>query len=215
MNAGQFEKDKTPNLVVRASIVHSIAKNHFRTIKALDKIEILEACDALLSFESSDTNVVAVDWAVFVRRQYDTNDLPRFERWLKEYVRGWGMCDALCCGPLGMLISDFPELAPRARKWTTSRNLWFRRAAAVSLIPSVRNKKSFELAIEIANALLLDAEDYVQKGYGWLLKEASKKYQEEVFEFVLERKDRMPRTALRYAIEKMPQAMRQEAMQRD
>lgn len=215
MNASQFEKDKSPRLVVRASIMHRIAKDHFRTIEGLGKTDILGACDTLLSFESSDTNVVAVDWATSVRRQYDENELPRFEQWLREYVRGWGMCDALCCGPVGMLFCDLPKLAPRVRKWITSRNLWFRRAAAVSLIPSVRDKKSWELAIEIADALLLDAEDYVQKGYGWLLKEASKKHQREVFEFVLMRKDRMPRTALRYAIEKMPQSMRQEAMRRE
>ncbi len=42
----------------------------------------------------------------------------------------------------------------------------------------------------------------VQKGYGWMLKEASKPYQEEVFDFVMKNKTVMPRTALRYAIEK-------------
>jgi 3-methyladenine DNA glycosylase AlkD len=55
----------------------------------------------------------------------------------------------------------------------------------------------------------------VQKGYGWLLKEASRKHQQEVFEFVVKHKRVMPRTALRYAIEKMPQDLRKQAMARD
>jgi 3-methyladenine DNA glycosylase AlkD len=54
----------------------------------------------------------------------------------------------------------------------------------------------------------------VQKGYGWLLKEASKKHQEEVFDFVMRRKAEMPRTALRYAIEKMPIDLKKRAMAR-
>jgi len=52
----------------------------------------------------------------------------------------------------------------------------------------------------------------VQKGYGWMLKVAADKYRKEVFEFVMQRKDRMPRTALRYAIEKMPSELKRKAM---
>ena len=65
---------------------------------------------------------------------------------------------------------------------------------------------------ETANRLLKDKDDLVQKGYGWLLKEASNKYQQQVFDFVMERKNWMPRTALRYAIEKMPKPFREQAM---
>jgi 3-methyladenine DNA glycosylase AlkD len=52
----------------------------------------------------------------------------------------------------------------------------------------------------------------VQKGYGWLLKEASRKHRQEVFRYVMEHKEVMPRTALRYAVELMPHAMRTIAM---
>ncbi len=60
----------------------------------------------------------------------------------------------------------------------------------------------------------MDKDDMVQKGYGWMLKEASKKHQAEVFDYVMKRKAEMPRTALRYAIEKMPAEMRKKAMER-
>ena len=55
----------------------------------------------------------------------------------------------------------------------------------------------------------------VQKGYGWMLKEASKDFQKEVFDFVIKHKKEMPRTALRYAIERMPEKLRREAMEKD
>jgi len=54
----------------------------------------------------------------------------------------------------------------------------------------------------------------VRKGYGWLLKVCSNKHQEEVFDFVMKRKDIMPRTSLRYAIEKMPAQLKVRAMKR-
>ena len=62
---------------------------------------------------------------------------------------------------------------------------------------------------------LLTDEDYlVQKGYGWMLKEISKTEPIQVFDFVMERKAFMPRTSLRYAIEKLPPELRQKAMEK-
>jgi len=90
-----------------------------------------------------------------------------------------------------------------------------RRGAAVILIPAVKkNKKFLQDVFDVAEILLMDKDDLVQKGYGWLLKEASNKYQKEVFDFVMKRKNWMPRVALRYAIEKMPESMREQAMSR-
>ena len=62
--------------------------------------------------------------------------------------------------------------------------------------------------------LVDDRDDMVQKGYGWMLKEASKPHQPEVFDDVMAHRAVMPRTALRYAIEKMPAELRRKAMER-
>jgi 3-methyladenine DNA glycosylase AlkD len=70
-------------------------------------------------------------------------------------------------------------------------------------------------SIEIADLLLTDSDDMVRKGYGWLLKEASRKHTGEVFAYVMKNKRAMPRTALRYAIELMPKDLRAEAMMKD
>jgi len=52
----------------------------------------------------------------------------------------------------------------------------------------------------------------VQKGYGWMLKAASQADQNAVFQYVMQRKKSMPRTALRYAIEKLPRDLKIQAM---
>ena len=66
----------------------------------------------------------------------------------------------------------------------------------------------------IAKALLMDNDLMVQKGYGWMLKEASKCHQKQVFDLVMSNKDKMPRTALRYAIELMPKQLKTKAMKK-
>jgi 3-methyladenine DNA glycosylase AlkD len=60
----------------------------------------------------------------------------------------------------------------------------------------------------------MDGDDLVQKGYGWMLKAASQFDQQAVFEYVMSKKAVMPRTALRYAIEKMPDELKKQAMQK-
>ena len=67
----------------------------------------------------------------------------------------------------------------------------------------------------IANSLLTDTEDMVQKGFGRLLKETSLIYQTDVFPYVMQNKILMPRTALRYVMELMPSDLRAEDMKKD
>ena len=70
-------------------------------------------------------------------------------------------------------------------------------------------------AFEICDVLLVDGDEMVQKGYGWLLKEESRVHQREVFDYVVKNKSVMPRTALRYAIELMPKELKAAAMKKD
>lgn len=84
----------------------------------------------------------------------------------------------------------------------------------MTLIIPARKGKFLKDIFQIADILLLDKDDLVQKGYGWMLKAASEANQKEIFDYVIKNRAVMPRTALRYAIEKMPKEMRVEAMKR-
>ena len=83
------------------------------------------------------------------------------------------------------------------------------------LIYSIDQKKSLEPVFKIADILLLDEDDMVQKGYGWMLKVASNHEPKKVFEYVMRHKKEMPRTALRYAIEKLSPDLKKQAMAKD
>jgi 3-methyladenine DNA glycosylase AlkD len=84
----------------------------------------------------------------------------------------------------------------------------------VSLIIPAKKGLFLNEIFTISDRLLTDKDDMVQKGYGWMLKEASKLHQDEVYRYVLKHRPDMPRTALRYAIEKMPPELKSEAMKR-
>ncbi len=90
-----------------------------------------------------------------------------------------------------------------------------RRAAAVTLIVPAKKGKFLEDIFEIADSLLTDLDDLIQKGYGWMLKDASIQHQPEIFAYVMAKKQMMPRTALRYAIERMPADLKRQAMAKD
>jgi 3-methyladenine DNA glycosylase AlkD len=115
---------------------------------------------------------------------------------------------------VGSFVEKHPEYIEKLKNWTKSKNRWTRRGSAVSLVLPARKGMFLEDIFEIADSLLIDEDDLVQKGYGWMLKEASKQHQKQVFEYIMKNKDRMPRTALRYAIEKMPPELRKEAMKK-
>lgn len=108
----------------------------------------------------------------------------------------------------------YPEHISELKKWATSSERFVKRAAAVTLIIPARKGLFLDDIFEIANILLLDKDDLVQKGYGWMLKAASEAHQQEVFDYLMSKKTVMPRTAFRYALEKMPADLRAEAMKK-
>jgi len=177
-------------------------------------------CEMLLERRTFEETLIAFQWARMMEKDLTIKDFSRFERWLKTYVDNWAFCDDFCTHVFGSVVTRNVSLLPRVHAWRTSKNRWLRRASAVILIHpmhsptlSTKQKRVFLKPIfETAEVLCMDQDDLVQKGYGWMLKEASKIFPAEIFNFVIEYKDTMPRTALRYAIEKYPEEMRREAM---
>lgn len=135
-----------------------------------------------------------------------------YERWLGTYVGNWAHCDDLCGHLIGSVLVELPELVERLQPWTASENRWLRRGAAVSLLAPARKGLFLQEALSIARSLIEDRDDLVQKGFGWMLREAATEHRGEVTAFLEEEAGRMPRTAFRYAIEKFPPDERKRLM---
>lgn len=206
--------DPETGLWLSTPVVRAIGRAQYAEIKPLDKDALFDLCEALLETSDWRLRTIAFAWAFRRRKQYTASDFARFEHWLRRYVDGWGSCDDFCTHAFGALLYQYPDLIPQAQTWTQSENRWLRRAAAVVLIYALRRDAHLDAAFDVADLLLTDDGDLVQKGYGWMLKEASKHAPRRVFDYVMAHKDIMPRTALRYAIEKLEPYLRKQAMAR-
>jgi len=210
-----FKENDTVKLIgLKSSLVSKIGKKYLAEIKEskLSKDEVYSLCDELWQEGFLEEIGVACLWSEAQAKNYQPEDFKMFAGWVEHYVTNWAACDTLCNHTVGSLIARYPYLADNLLDWAKSPNRWVRRASAVSLIVPAKRGHFFGYIISIADALLTDTDDMVQKGYGWLLKVASATREQEVFDYVMKNKNVMPRTALRYAIEKMSPEHKKTAM---
>lgn len=99
------------------------------------------------------------------------------------------------------------------RRLARSRNLWERRAAIVATLHFIR-KGEFADTLAIAEALLADPHDLIHKATGWMLREVGKRDRAALIAFLEEHCSRLPRTMLRYAIERLPPETRRRYLAR-
>ncbi len=88
-------------------------------------------------------------------------------------------------------------------KFARSKNLWERRIAVISTYTFIKNKQ-FKTTLQISDILLNDDHDLIQKAVGWMLREVGKQDLKTLENFLKPRYNKMPRTMLRYSIEKFP-----------
>jgi len=199
---------------VRIPVVNKISKDAFDLIKDRPKAEIFALCENLWKSGYNEEAWIACNLSYYICKDYEPSDFEVFEKWVNHYVTNWASCDTLCNHTVGTFIEMYPTYIMELKKWALSDNRWTKRAAAVTLIIPARKGLFLPDIFQIADTLLLDKDDLVQKGYGWMLKAASEAHQKEVFDYVMSKKAVMPRTSLRYAIEKMPKDLKAEAMKK-
>lgn len=183
----------------------------------LEKEEIFILCEDLFKNDYNEETTIAIQWIAGIKDRWTKEDFKQIDK-LYTYINNWGKCDDFCLNVISHFIVLFPQFKKDVKEWSKSNNQWRRRASAVAFIQGgswkIHNNYLNDV-FDIANELLHDKEDLVQKGYGWMLKITSETYQKEVFDFIMKNKATMPRTAFRYAIEKMPNNLRKKAMKKD
>ncbi|HZP22065.1 MAG TPA: DNA alkylation repair protein, partial [Terriglobales bacterium] len=141
------------------------------------------------------------------------SEFKLLESWL-DRVSSWADHDALANYLLGPMIAADPQLLSRPVRWARAKDRWHKRAAAVSLIASTRQHKNFEYVQRVAEMLLASDDDMVQKGVGWLLREAAKFNREQTVAYLMTIRERAPRLVLRTACETLPSAMKERVLDR-
>lgn len=141
-------------------------------------------------------------------KQANKKDIERIVRFYianTKNINNWDLVDLSAPNILGKYFLYKPT--NKLIKMSKSRNIWERRIAILSTFEFIKNNK-FDLTLEIAEILLFDQHDLIRKAVGWMLREVGKRDKKELITFLEKYSSEMPRTMLRYAIEKFPESER-------
>ena len=169
--------------------------------------------DELIESRYLEVKSVGIEVVARYRRGFTPRLLASWKRWLAgNHSANWATTDAICGALIGPLLLQHPALGPRMRAWARDRNMWVRRASIVGLIPRARRGESLDLVYEIAKRLHADTEDLIQKAVGWTLREAGKTDMARLERYLRANGAAIPRTTLRYAIERFPDGKRRDLL---
>jgi 3-methyladenine DNA glycosylase AlkD len=130
-----------------------------------------------------------------------------FHLYLKHtrYVNNWDLVDLSAPHIIGKYLYDKPRdvLYDLAK----SESLWERRISVISTLSFIRHD-SFSDTLKLSRILIHDEHDLIQKAVGWMLREVGKRNMQAEKEFLSTHYKQMPRTMLRYAIERFPETTR-------
>lgn len=126
-----------------------------------------------------------------------------------EYINGWDLVDLSAHYTLGKYLLEHEAEKGILYDFANSNDLWKQRISIVSTWIFIRNNK-YEDTLKIAEILLNNEHDLIHKAVGWMLREVGKKDFDIEYNFLVKRYKQMPRTMLRYSIEKFDEELRQD-----
>ncbi|KKW42702.1 MAG: hypothetical protein UY92_C0004G0038 [Candidatus Magasanikbacteria bacterium GW2011_GWA2_56_11] len=138
-------------------------------------------------------------------------EIYRFYLANTAWINNWDLVDCSAYKILGPYLADKP--AAVLTRLARSKNLWERRLAIVATLAFIVERR-FEQTLKLAVILLHDEHDLLHKAVGWMLREVGKQDRRELRNFLDTHAGQMPRTMLRYAIEKFPDKERRKYLSR-
>jgi 3-methyladenine DNA glycosylase AlkD len=186
-------------LGIKVPVQRQIAKKYF----SLNYQEIQE----LLNNKIHEYRLIALLILIEKYKKSKKDRLEKrkiFEFYIKNthHINNWDLVDL--SAPL--ILGDFLERegTDLLIHFAHSKSIWERRISIVSTYPFIK-KRRFGETLAISEILLKDEHDLIHKAVGWMLREVGKKNKEVLELFLMQRYHKMPRTMLRYAIEKFPE----------
>ena len=172
---------------------------------------LVRVSDKLFSGRMLEEKVFAVFLLENQTGDFGKREFQLFASWL-DRVTSWADHDGLAHYLLAPMVSADPTRCRDVFLWAKSRSRWRRRAACVALIRGARKKRFFPEIVRLTEKLLDDEDDMVQKGLGWLLREAAKYDPQRTVPYLVKLRGRAPRLVLRTACETLPAATRKRVL---
>ncbi len=150
---------------------------------------------------------------ILVEKYKVENKKEIFEFYIKnlKYINNWDLVDVTSPRIVGEYLLDKDKSV--LYKLSKSKDLWEKRVSIISTLRFIKDN-SFKDTLKISEILLNDKHDLIHKAVGWMLREVGKKDQKTEEEFLKKYYKQMPRTMLRYAIERFSQEKREFYMKK-
>ncbi len=175
---------------------------------------LVEVADTLFSGKVLEEKVAGVLLLENLDGQCSEFEFHLFEAWL-DRISSWADHDGLVhCLIAPMVMADSKRIK-RVFAWSKSPDRWHRRAACVALIRGARQQLFFPEIVKLSDSLLLDPDDMVQKGLGWLLRETAKSDARRTIPYLMKIRKRATRFVLRTACETLPETDRRRVLAKD
>ncbi len=213
--AQRYFKEEIKSLGIPAPIMRELAGRIYeQTKKAWSVEEAVEFCEILLPDPYHEVKALGILVLERFRKDFPRSLFLRIKGWLaNNYCDSWALVDVLCPNSVGALLQKYPELVERIKTWTASPNRWIRRASIVSFIKLAKKPGYQDAVYQIAARNFGDGDDLIQKANGWLLREAGKANEARLEKFLLKNGLAIPRTTLRYAIERFDEKKRKKLLE--
>jgi len=208
--AQRYFKERVLFLGIATPDMRELAQEVYQKIRPEWGVEeATEFCAVMLANPYHEVKGLGIIIFEKFRKDFPRSTFTKIKDWLlADYCNSWALVDVLCPTSMGSLLEKYPDLVQEIRGWTNSPNRWVRRASIVSFIKLAKKTQYLESIYEIVRSHFVDADDLIQKASGWLLREAGKADMARLEKFLRRHGPAIPRTTLRYAIERFPEPKR-------
>jgi 3-methyladenine DNA glycosylase AlkD len=214
--AQRYFKEKINFYGMTSVEAREIADEVYRSVQGEWTVrEAVELCEILLPDPYYEPRAEAILILLRFKKEFGPEIFSRIKKWLaRDYCDNWALVDVLCPEAMETLLKKYPELVEKIKDWTQSPNRWVKRASAVSFITLARRGQYLDDVYEISKRLFPTDDDLIHKAAGWLLREAGKTDMPRLEKFLLNKGASIPRTTLRYAIERFPADKRKRLLEK-
>jgi 3-methyladenine DNA glycosylase AlkD len=187
--------------------IRRVTKDFATTHGDLTHDELVGVVSELWAKPVHERRMAAVMLLEFGARLLGPDDLDLIELMIRG-SRTWAYVDDLAGHAAGSLLVRYPEIAPRIDAWAVDASFWIRRSALLAMILPLRQGAAFDTFAGYADGMLDEKEFFIRKAIGWVLRETSKRRQQEVFVWLLPRAGRASGVTLREAVKYLDPAQR-------
>ena len=214
--AERYFKHTIKSYGVASPDVRALAAELFGRVKGdWTYAEAVELCDIL--FVDDELEAKAIGGLILSRfkKAYPPAFFAKVKAWLAaDRLDNWASVDVFCTDAMAAFLERYPAYVERIKSWAGHPNRWVKRASLVSFISHARKGRFLDEVYAISASAFPVDDDLVEKANGWLLREAGKTDAPRLEAFLLKHGPAIPRTTLRYAIERFPEAKRKAIMLR-